>query len=722
MSEPNRATLPRRVVLTGALATAGGVLVAGRAGAAPAPEPDFLDLARPEVREARHWLTLRLEEAGDGAAVPLHLGTTADRPAQVTVRTTTHRVTVGAERSGGGRSVEATVSPGRTTVLWVTPKAVGRPDEPADRIVVSGLAGGLTVEAYVVPVGGRWEWAGPDGTELDLEIVAVHAALLRGKNDNLEVEMYSPPRKTNRKGQPVRNPSSHDNPKEWWWLRTDMVHVESRRLDLRTLTTQARPMNLDLPKGAHSENLFCSGQAHLPDGRLLTAGSHVHHDQRYGRHVFVYDQDSSYGWRLLPHAVFTEPRWYPTITQLPDGRMLIASGSTDAPWKETDYWDHINNDYRILDPTTEEWADLGGGQRFATLIDEKRLRALRGDRQRLATYPHIFVLPGRTDTDTVVAMVETNLAWLYTYARGGALKSAGDPYPMNTTGSRSYITMGSAVVLPYGPKPGPMHILVMGGQDETATNHRDTDPEQPSTDTAELFTLDPARSLRQQRKWEWVGRLRHSRLLCDATLLADGGVLVSGGATTGWSDRNMDPVRQSELYDAASRTFRPAATQRTDRRYHSTALLMPDGSVFKAGSTGGFAENDNDAVTWIHSHTSAERYWPEYAYAHARPVLAPLTTPTVRHGGTLTLTVSGPTVDDKVRVAVIRLGAVTHNNNMDQRYVWLATTATGGGERRTVTARLPKNPAAAPGGDYMLVAVDRAGVPSHARLLRVELD
>jgi len=68
------------------------------------------------------------------------------------------------------------------------------------------------------------------------------------------------------------------------------------------------------------------------------------------------------------------------------------------------------------------------------------------------------------------------------------------------------------------------------------------------------------------------------------------------------------------------------------------------------------------------------------------------------------------------KVALIRLGAVTHSDNMEQRYVPLAFTA---GATR-VTATGPANANIAPPGPYMLVIVDDKGVPSVASMISVQ--
>jgi hypothetical protein len=95
----------------------------------------------------------------------------------------------------------------------------------------------------------------------------------------------------------------------------------------------------------------------------------------------------------------------------------------------------------------------------------------------------------------------------------------------------------------------------------------------------------------------------------------------------------------------------------------------------------------------------------------------------LQYGKTYEITASGDSVDPDARVAIIRFGSTTHGNNMDQRYVWLDTSertrTTESGNVWRLTVQVPANPAAAPPGDYMLVVVDGAGVPSVAKLARL---
>ena len=83
-------------------------------------------------------------------------------------------------------------------------------------------------------------------------------------------------------------------------------------------------------------NLFCSGHTFLPDGRLLVVGGHR-------RDSDGLNQATLYDWTTntwTPTAPMTTPsgeevrRWYPTATTLPNGNILVLSGSYIDPMRE----------------------------------------------------------------------------------------------------------------------------------------------------------------------------------------------------------------------------------------------------------------------------------------------------------------------------------------------------------------------------------------------------
>ncbi len=71
-------------------------------------------------------------------------------------------------------------------------------------------------------------------------------------------------------------------------------------------------------------NIFCSGFAHLPDGTPFVAGGNRNTDLDGINVTHLFDQ-VNYSWLLGPTMVEGD-RWYPSVTPLASGEMLITSG------------------------------------------------------------------------------------------------------------------------------------------------------------------------------------------------------------------------------------------------------------------------------------------------------------------------------------------------------------------------------------------------------------
>src|SRR5215472_16488628 len=91
------------------------------------------------------------------------------------------------------------------------------------------------------------------------------------------------------------------------------------------VTATPQPTSAD-PAGTNA-NLFCSGHAFLPDGRLLVAGGHLA-DSAGLSQTALYDPVTN---TWTPSAVMANGRWYPTETSLPDGSVLVLSGCYRGP-------------------------------------------------------------------------------------------------------------------------------------------------------------------------------------------------------------------------------------------------------------------------------------------------------------------------------------------------------------------------------------------------------
>jgi hypothetical protein len=183
-------------------------------------------------------------------------------------------------------------------------------------------------------------------------------------------------------------------------------------------------------------------------------------------------------------------------------------------------------------------------------------------------------------------------------------------------------------------------------------------------------------------------------------------VFVSGGSTI-----NKDPstaTKTSELFDPVTERWTLAGTMTYPRLYHSTALLLTDGTVAALGS-------DPDGGEPHEPHI--EIYRPPYLFAAdgsaaPRPVITSVPD-TVGYGAQFSIGTANPA--SIAKVVLIRPGANTHAFDMDQRLIELSFSATAGG----LTATTPPNGNIAPPGFYMLFLVDSAGVPSVARFVQL---
>jgi Domain of unknown function (DUF1929) len=135
------------------------------------------------------------------------------------------------------------------------------------------------------------------------------------------------------------------------------------------------------------------------------------------------------------------------------------------------------------------------------------------------------------------------------------------------------------------------------------------------------------------------------------------------------------------------------------RGYHSSAILLPDGSVIMGGDPNG-------------DLTPNERYMPSYFFK-SRPTITAAPS-TIAFGAAFSVDTPTPGVISEV--VLMRPGAVTHGFNQNQRYVGCAIT---GKTATSVNAVAPPDGNTAPPGYYLLFLVDGDRVPSEAKWIRL---
>lgn len=409
--------------------------------------------------------------------------------------------------------------------------------------------------------------------------------------------------------------------------------------------------------------LFCSGHTSLADGRLLVAGGHKADDTGIDA-TNIFDPTTQ-TWSPAPKMAFG--RWYPTNTILPDGRVLTMGGRDSASKVVTtpEIWEN------------SQWVQLPGAGTV-----------------NIPYYPRNFVAP---DGRVFNAGERVKSRWFDVDAMNGSQRGKWTDGPSHTLFpfTRDY---GTAVMY----EPGKI-MYTGGGGNSTWAQSPDPKTGAP-TAIAEKIDLNGGNP-----QWVSAGTMAFARRHLNSTVLPDGTVLITGG-TTGGGFADINPAhaaRAAELWDPKTNQWTTLASNSVMRIYHSVSLLLPDGTVLHGAS--GNALSGSSVVPDEPNH---EIFSPPYLFKGARPIItsAPAT---VGYGQVFS--VATPNAAQVTDVRWIRLGSVTHAFDQSARANTLsfARTATG------VDVTAPASGNLAPPGYYLLFILNRNGVPSAGKIVRV---
>ena len=402
----------------------------------------------------------------------------------------------------------------------------------------------------------------------------------------------------------------------------------------------------------NGRNLFCSAHVTLPDGRLFVAGGHI--EANLGTKDLNIFNPNDNSWFRGPDMA--RGRWYPTATTLPDGRVLVVSGDNitlDAPGLPVPLKNGSETLPEIYDVNTNTWTPLPAGQR------------------RMPLYPFMFVLPD------------------------GRVVDAGPDLQTRTLNT----TTGQWTNVATSTVDG--HSAVMYRPGKILKTGTWADPDYPgivSSNRAEKIDFTEAGP-----QWRAAAPMNHGRSYHTLTALPDGTVLASGGGSETDGIDVSKAVFPAEIWDPETDKWTEVASQQRPRLYHSSSILLPDGRVLLAGG-GAFAPATNEA--------NAEIYSPPYLFKGNRPTIT--SAPSVLQYGQ-SFTINTPDAANIQSVSLVRMGSVTHNFDMDQRFQYLNIT---GSTSNSVTVTAPSNNNVAPPGYYYLHVVNGNGVPSVAKMLK----
>jgi len=179
----------------------------------------------------------------------------------------------------------------------------------------------------------------------------------------------------------------------------------------------------------------------------------------------------------------------------------------------------------------------------------------------------------------------------------------------------------------------------------------------------------------------------------NTVILPDGRIMVIGGNLYGHPE---GPVLIAEIYNPETRKTRLIPGMRIPRGYHSSALLLPDGSVWVGGG--------EEPTFWPEADTKTkiEIYRPGYFFDGTRPQILTQGPLEIGYGQSFSILVRSNV--ELVRAVLIRPGSTTHAFDFDQRYVEIEIEeqAPVGGEEYEVGLRAPGDSNLALPGYYML--------------------
>jgi len=437
-----------------------------------------------------------------------------------------------------------------------------------------------------------------------------------------------------------------------------------------------------------------------PDGRVLSFGSNGNGVQT-GTYIYdVWDPASGLGagHLTLPNGTQTDIFCSAAVIIPGTDSILIAGGDTGIG-EETDHRGNTRSTiYRGPDSSLIRGPEMNFGRWYASvtplLNGEVYVQGGKGV-DNLPKGPEVRRQDGTFRRLDNVSM--SGLQWFYprTYVAPDGnifgIDIAGKMFKVNTAGTGSISAKGQFSAT-YGGKEAtaaafaPYKVLLVSGTDSSAivVDFSGTNP-----------VATPTASLSSRRAWS------------NATVLPNGRVLVTGGS--GVPDTLTGLNNRAEIWNPLTQLWTLGASGLRPRLYHSSALLLPDATILVAG--GGSAPTS--PVTNMH----AELYYPPYLFTPEGNLAA---RPTIESApGVLAIGSSVPIVtgasDVIERVTLVRASAATHGLNNAQQFVELPFALEGG----AVNAQMPANAAEAPPGYYLLFVINDAGVPSRAKIVRI---
>lgn len=440
---------------------------------------------------------------------------------------------------------------------------------------------------------------------------------------------------------------------------------------------------------------------------------HQHLGMQYGgERQAAIDSPRAEHWKMAPSmsldpagTPFSGGRWYPTLVTLGDGQVLAVGGHIDRNerYERNGAVRHSNNTPERYRPSSNHWTLLASDP-----PTDDQITSDFGATVVAWDYQRTHLLP---DGRVFFASPVRGRNRVYD-ASSGSFST--DPDEVVTPPPDAHYQQISArytsVMLPLLHQEGFRPRVLLFGASQAYRIDLGTWPTQ--------WVATPARV-----GWDAApyGGTPPFRYFVVPVLLPTGEVFLTGGTALDGDDaahRQPNVVLRTEQYDpgidwgtgkyvAGTDGWAPEESTHTievGRHYHSTALLMPDGAVWTAGSNGPSSDGGG-------RERRIEIFRPWYfdgAHQGNRPVVT--SSPgNISYGFEFPVGIASERAHDIQRVVLLRCGSCTHGFNPDQRYLSVKFSVDGA-DRLKVYA--PPRGDIAPPGPYLLWVIDDQGRPS----------
>lgn len=191
----------------------------------------------------------------------------------------------------------------------------------------------------------------------------------------------------------------------------------------------------------------------------------------------------------------------------------------------------------------------------------------------------------------------------------------------------------------------------------------------------------------------------------DATILPNGEILINGGQA--FTDKEFS-IFTPEIYQPANDTWRTLSDSKFRRNYHSTSLLLPNGTILTAGGD-----------LW-----NAEIFYPPYFFKKnqktgktefaKRPEILQIEKKIVNRSNFLIKTKNTEKIS---KISLISTGSTTHAQSSELKFRFLDFEKINQNE---LSVSIDKNRNSIQSGTYLIFLINEKGVPSEGKVVFVK--